>query len=295
MDLRRTAITCAIVLSSLAGLPACTDTSTDTAGTIALPHETILVNHVSTRLTAIPDLYLQKAKRELRIAYGHTSHGSQLVDGMQGLANTRGVKYAVNATGADSALILHDTPFAGASDLGNPDLSAWASATRTYLDTHPDITVIMWSWCGQVSSASAADIEQYLSLMNGLERAYPNVHFIYMTGHLDGTGLKGNLHLRNEQIRTYCADNKKALYDFEDIESYDPGGTYFGDRSPNDNCDYDSDGNGSKDRNWAADWQSAHPGEWYGCGAAHTQPLNANQKAYAAWSLWARLVGWNGQ
>jgi hypothetical protein len=29
--------------------------------------------------------------------------------------------------------------------------------------------------------------------------------------------------------------------------------------------------------------------------AAHTQPLNANLKAYAAWHLWARLAGWTGQ
>jgi hypothetical protein len=295
MKLCRIVVTSAVLLAAIVSFPACKDNSTDPGGFVALPHETILVNHLSTRLASIPDLYLRKAKRELRIAYGHTSHGSQLVDGMQGLANTRGVTYAVNQTGADSALILFDTPFAGASDLGNPDLSSWAAATRTYLDAHANINVIIWSWCGQVSSASAADIDTYLSLMSGLEKSYPNVHFIYMTGHLDGTGLAGNLHLRNEQIRAYCRDNKKALYDFADIESYDPSGTYFGDKSPNDNCDYDSDGNGSVDKNWATAWQIAHPGEWYGCGAAHTQPLNANQKAYAAWWLWARLVGWNGQ
>jgi hypothetical protein len=295
MDLRRTVVTAVVLLVALAGLPACKDSSTENAGTLSLPHESILVNHLSTRLATIPDLYLAKAKRELRIAYGHTSHGSQLVDGMQGLAILRGVKYAVNETGADSALILHDTPFAGASDLGNPDFTSWASATRTYLDSHTNINVVIWSWCGQVSSASAADIDTYLSLMNDLEKSFPNVHFVYMTGHLDGTGLKGNLHVRNEQIRAYCKDNKKALYDFEDIESYNPGGTYFGDKSPTDNCDYDSDGNGSTDKNWARDWQDAHPGEWYTCGAAHTLPVNANQKAYAAWWLWARLVGWNGQ
>jgi hypothetical protein len=26
---------------------------------------------------------------------------------------------------------------------------------------------------------------------------------------------------------------------------------------------------------------------------SHSQPLNANQKAYAAWWLWARLAGWD--
>jgi hypothetical protein len=295
MSIRHMIFTSTTLLAALLSFPACNDNSTDTAGSIPLPHETILVNHSSTQIAAIPDLYLRKAKRELRVAYGHTSHGSQLVDGMTGLALSKGSRYSFNQTGADSALMFFDTPFAGASDLGNPDLSAWATATRTYLDAHADINVILWSWCGQVSSASAADIDTYLSLMTGLEHSYPNVHFVYMTGHLDGTGLMGTLHLRNEQIRAYCAANKKALYDFADIESYDPDGTWFGDKYPNDNCDYDSDGNGSKDKNWAMEWESAHPGEWYTCGAAHSQPLNANRKAYAAWWLFARLAGWNGQ
>jgi hypothetical protein len=295
MSLPRTIITSTVFLAVLLSLSACKDSSTDTAGSIPLPHETVLVDHRSTHLAAIPDLYIRKAKRELRVAYGHTSHGSQIVDGMTGLALTKGNLYAFNVTGEDSALILLDTPFAGAADLGNPDFSGWATATRTFLDAHRDINVILWSWCGQVSSASVADIDTYLSLMSALEQSYPNVHFVYMTGHLDGTGLKGTLHLRNQRIREYCAANKKALFDFADIESYNPDGIWFGDKSPNDNCDYDSDGNGTLDKNWAVEWEAAHPGEWFTCGAAHTQPLNANQKAYAAWWLWARLSGWNGQ
>ena len=67
--------------------------------------------------------------------------------------------------------------------------------------------------------------------MSGLEKDYPYVRFVYMTGHTNGTGLSGNLHLRNQQIRDYCNANKKILYDFEDIESYDPDGKYFGDKN----------------------------------------------------------------
>ncbi len=32
--------------------------------------------------------------------------------------------------------------------------------------------------------------------------------------------------------------------------------------------------------------------DWYNCSAAHTEPLNGNRKAYAAWWLWAVLGGW---
>jgi hypothetical protein len=214
---------------------------------------------------------------------------------MNGLITFKGNLYRFNGTGADSALELRDSPFSGAYDLGNPNRTAWEAATRTYLNAHQEINVVIWSWCGQVSSATSDDIVTYLNLMNGLERDYPSVKFVYMTGHLDGSGLSGNLHLRNEQIRVYCTANKKILYDFADIESYNPDGIYFGDKIPNDNCDYDTDGNGVRDGTWAIEWQNAHPGEWYNCGSAHSQPLNANQKAYAAWWLWARLAGWSGQ
>jgi hypothetical protein len=254
----------------------------------------IVADHNATTLSAIPEQYIRKARRELRIAYGHTSHGSQLVDGMTGLVQFKGALYNVNATGTDSALVLHDTPFSGASDLGNPDRTAWATATRTYLLAHPEINVVVWSWCGQVSDASSADIETYLNLMNGLEASFPSVMFIYMTGHLDGSGQDGNLHKRNQQIRNYCTTYNKRLFDFADIETWTPDGVSLADKIPNDNCDYDSNGDGGRDKNWAIDWQNAHPGLWYNCGSAHSQPLNANRKAYAAWWLWARLAGWNG-
>ncbi len=70
--------------------------------------------------------------------------------------------------------------------------------------------------------------------------------------------------------------------------------SYFGDKAVTDNCDYDSDGNGTRDRNWAIDWQNLHTlgTDWYTCTCAHSQPLNCNGKAYAAWWLWARLAGW---
>ncbi len=102
--------------------------------------------------------------------------------------------------------------------------------------------------------------------MSQLEESYPNVKFIYMTCHLNGTGATGNLNLRNEQIRDYCIANKKILYDFADIESYDPDGLVnYMLLNANDNCDYDSDENGSLDKNWATSWQNTHTKDvdWY--------------------------------
>lgn len=254
----------------------------------------IVIDHQRDRLGQIPEDAIRNAKSRLHIAYGHTSHGSQLTTGMTGLVSFRGDLYAWNAGGLNGALDLRDAPFAGAADLGNPDRTAWEAATRAYLNAHPEINVIIWSWCGQVSTATPEDIDLYLGLMSGLEADYPDVRFVYMTGHLDGTGLTGNLHLRNEQIRAYCRAHGKTLYDFADLETYDPDETYFGDKLPNDACDYDSDANGTRDRNWARDWQNSHVlgTDWYDCSSAHSEPLNANVKAYAAWWLWAQLGGW---
>ena len=295
MNGMRNMITLLLVAMSLVSCSSCSPESTPPpAKKLPVTESAILINHTTIDIDAIPQAAIEQAKSDLHIAYGHTSHGSQLIDGMTGLIGFKGALYSFNDGGTDGALDLRDRPFSGASDLGNPNLTAWAQATRDYLDDHPETNVVIWSWCGQVSSASEDDILNYLALMSNLETDYPNVKFVYMTGHLDGYGLAGNLHVRNEQIRSYCAANKKTLYDFADIESYNPDGAYFGDKDANDNCDYDANGDGYFDANWAIEWQNAHPGEWYDCPSAHSQPLNANLKAYAAWWLWARLAGWQG-
>src|SRR5690606_14437501 len=95
------------------------------------------------------------------------------------------------------------------------------------------------SWCGGCSENTEAGIDAYLTAMTNLERDFPGVTFVYMTGHLDGSGESGNLHRRNEQIRDYCVDNGKVLFDFADLESYDPDGNYFLDKAADDGCNYE--------------------------------------------------------
>ncbi len=265
-----------------------------------------IINHNFINLDAIPSEWITKAKTDLHIAYGHTSHGSQITSGMTGLVSFKGSDYDWNNGGDGGALDLHDNAMSG--DLGNPNRTQWEDETRDYLAANTDVNVIIWSWCGQVSEATEEEINTYLNLMAGLEEDFPDVTFVYMTGHLDGSGLTGNLHLRNEQIREYCKTNKKFLFDFADIEAYDPDGVYYGNKFPDDGCNYDFDGDGTTessgdpslpeggDKNWAIEWQNSHTQgtDWFSCGAQHTQPLNANMKAYAAWYLWARIAGWSG-
>ncbi len=237
-----------------------------------------VVDHVRATTDGLPQAGVEHAKQVLDIAYWHTSHGSQLTTGMQGMDAFYGGT-GLYAFGGENGLRLVEP---SGTDLGaDPN---WDQTTRDYLAAHPEVNVVVWSWCGQVSGTTEEDIALYLQRMTQLESEFPAVRFVYMTGHADGTGLEGNLHQRNQQIRQYCEDNGKYLYDFYDIECYDPDGTYFGDQHVTDGCDYDGGGN------WALEWQAAHPGEWWDCDAAHTQPVNGNMKAIAAWQLWVRLA-----
>ena len=289
--------------------------------------DAIIIDHTCTDITAIPQSVIENAKENLHIVYSHTSHGSQLTYGMTALVNfMNGLGYPNDLYAwnenykSDTTLYLRD--FNGLEDLDVfPRTSAhirngatdWANDTRSFLNdkvNSSDVNVIVWSWCGGVSGATEEQIDLYLSLMNDLEQDFPDVKFVYMTGHLDGTGLEGNLHICNEQIRTYCQDSNKVLYDFADIESYDPDGLQnYNILFADDGCNYDANRNDTLetdggdpgnpingDANWALDWQGSHiqNEDWFSCNANHSYALNGNLKAYAAWHLWARLAGWDG-
>lgn len=247
----------------------------------------VIIDHTCTSLGGVPQSYTDQAKAMYRVWYGHTSHGSQITTGMENVRDRYGAAYDFNPAGSGGALAYEEVY----GDLGYDGSLDWMYMTREQLNRPDnDRNVVMWSWCGGMSEMSEAGLTIYTNAMADLERDYPGVLFIYMTGHLDGSGESGNLNVRNNQLRAYCTAQNKILFDFADIESYDPDGDYFLNRGADDGCNY----NGG---NWAEEWCSEHPGSelCQECECEHSHPLNCNLKGRAFWWMMARLAGWNNQ
>ncbi|MBU0498294.1 MAG: hypothetical protein KKC68_05875 [Candidatus Thermoplasmatota archaeon] len=233
--------------------------------TFSIDAEPIIADHeAAANFENIPDEYLSSVHDDFHIYYGHTSHGSQIMTGIHTIE-------LLNSS--------YDPPFFHevGDDLGHNGDVSWVPDIRNYLDATPACNMVMMSWCGGCSDNTEEGINTYLDAFTQLELDYPQVTFVYMTGHLDGTGAAGNLYARNNQIRAFCNVNDKILFDFADIESWDPDGNYYPDDS--DAC------------NWCYEWCSSN--DCPECGCAHSHCFNCYLKGKAWWWMTARVSGWN--
>ena len=161
--------------------------------------------------------------------------------GGKGLQLPQGI-FAWNNGGSGGALDLHDYAMSG--DVGYyPD---WVNNTRLYLaaGSHSDVNVVMWSWCGQVDSKYAAGrlFSEYLTPMSELEEGLSRYH-VRLYDRPRGPRRRQRQQGRpTRSFATIVGPTNKVLYDFADIESFDPDGTYH--PFPHDSCEYYSALNG---------------------------------------------------
>ncbi|MDZ7695937.1 MAG: hypothetical protein U5R49_03080 [Deltaproteobacteria bacterium] len=141
--------------------------------------------------------------------------------------------------------------------------------TRTVL-TGFDINISLWAWCSQLDYYSQSQVQMYLTNMAQFESEFPDVTFVYMTGNAQSEA-EQNRYERNQQIRAYCRENNKFLFDFADLD-----------------CWY---GNEQHEVNGIP---SEHP-KYQGDEAGHTTYESCENKAKAFWWLMARIAGWNGE
>ena len=105
----------------------------------------VIIDHTCTDINQIPQQWIETAKSNLRISYGHTSHGSQLVTGITAIRDFIGTPYTFTySSGYSAGVFLNDGVPSG--DLGNPDRTTWAQLTRNFLNqAGNDRNIVMWS------------------------------------------------------------------------------------------------------------------------------------------------------
>jgi hypothetical protein len=244
------------------------------------------IDHTCTDLAQIPTEWLDSAKT-LKVHYAHTSHGSQINTGLERIeASDAAYSVAVTEMAMPieaGALCIFDGQEIEA--YVTPDLywqtGQGMSYTRDVLNHNPAIRVSIWAWCTQLDGYTEGEVQEYLDSISVLEDSFPNVTFVYMTGNAQAEGSEGgNRHARNQQIRQYCEDHGKTLFDFADLDCW----WFNSGTNAWEYYNYELDGS----------WIPAEHPQFAGDEAGHTTFASCEQKGRAFWWLMARIAGWSG-
>jgi hypothetical protein len=247
---------------SLADSETVTITVQDTASSGAIIADHTFCDAADEDWTLIPQAARDAIMTEFKFYYHRTSHGSQIITGCEEIHDRESFPDFNN-----NVTVVSD-------HVGEHGDTTWAPYFRNYLDSHPDYNMVSISWCWEHAYYTEAETQIYLDKMNELEQDYPGVIFVYQTGRRYSPSEDPNFNHRrhNNQVRDYCRNNNKVLFDFADIESYDPDGNYY-------DSDYDV-------CNWCSTWCADPDHDCDGsCDCAHSHCFNCWQKGRAWWVM----------
>ena len=109
----------------------------------------LIIDHNHNNLEEIPQQWIDAARTNFKVYFGHTSHGEQVTVGLERIEAQRGSTYNVAADWSlpnePDALCIRDR-----SDTYDPD--DFFPTVPEALATNPEINIVMYGWCGQPGS-----------------------------------------------------------------------------------------------------------------------------------------------
>ncbi len=227
----------------------------------------IIVDHNCVNLSAIPEGYLLPAS-SLRVLMRHASVGQGIAWGLDCLAGAHPTQSTCSCFPAgryDRDNWVFE-PRMGNWREKTDDLAAQAAARTN------DFDVFMSKFCYiDALGESHPDWEYFCGRMEQLEADYPDKTFVWWTIPLTRDGQPGT-DVFNAQMRVYCVDHQKVLFDIADIECHDPNGVKL----------VHAQGNEVISQGYT---KEIHAG--------HLNPAGRVRVASAFWHLMARLAGWD--
>jgi hypothetical protein len=208
----------------------------------AAPRTSPLVVDHTYNLSSIPETVLERLRAMTDVVhFAHRSDGSAMPWGLEKLSDLNPGRMPFG----EGYLSIPNTPTQGIrfwdgmsrESYVTPELY-WQSHAgredlRTILQGNASIKYTSWTWCNEDDYWDLADrggdnasLGAYFRIMDSLERALPNVTFIYQTAAMRETGTEeSNVKqaIFNQTLRDWAIRNNKILFDVADLDTWSKG------------------------------------------------------------------------